>query len=456
MRNSVLVILSCLACALVARAEVTSPALLAPAVLSSQGSGRATAYPEQNKIITHEGKTHVAWLDADASGFWVRGRTLDRTTGEWGPVVTIGPAQDNHGGPALTIDSKGYLHIVYYPHHAPFRYQRSSRPNDLSTWEPVVEFGVESSYPVMVCAEDDTLILTARRAYDTAEGESKARMRMEQELWRKPAGGAWEYAGILIKPRFAGYANFGASLAWGPEGRLHLSARIYEITGVEGEKPLNTIGHMVSDDQGKTWKTLTGETLTLPVTPDTIGRVENNAEMARAPLNSGPLGVDRKGVPHLIYTANLDGVSHLYLATPAAPGGWAKRDLREYLPQEKKDWQIELGMGGGLSFSQDGRVTIVAVVLNPPPGERDPIKAWAHPTTEIVRFWSDDGLRTFQSEIVSKEDARQAHWLPNLERPTGHNEVPAIPGIIFTRGPAGGGLHDRNLNNEVHWTPGRK
>ena len=53
--------------------------------LSENGSGRATAYADYNKIITLEDKTHVAWLDSISEGFRVRIRTLDRNTN---PVVS--------------------------------------------------------------------------------------------------------------------------------------------------------------------------------------------------------------------------------------------------------------------------------------------------------------------------------------------------------------------------------
>ena len=85
-----------------------------PFLLSSEGSGRATAYLESPKIISFEGKTHVAWLDSPTEGFRIRIRTLDQKTGVWSKTYTVGVAQDNHGGPALTIDGEGYLHIVYY------------------------------------------------------------------------------------------------------------------------------------------------------------------------------------------------------------------------------------------------------------------------------------------------------------------------------------------------------
>ena len=67
-------------------------------LLSSSGSGRATAYLESSKIISHAGKTHVAWLDTPPEGFRVKMRTLDQVSGEWSAEVTIGEAIDNHGG----------------------------------------------------------------------------------------------------------------------------------------------------------------------------------------------------------------------------------------------------------------------------------------------------------------------------------------------------------------------
>ena len=89
-------------------------------LISKQGCGRASGYAEANKIITAKGKTHVAWIDSPTEGFRVRVATLNQKTGKWSPTYTAGQAKDNHGGPALTIDSQGYLHIAYFPHHDPF------------------------------------------------------------------------------------------------------------------------------------------------------------------------------------------------------------------------------------------------------------------------------------------------------------------------------------------------
>ena len=95
----------------------------------------------------------------------MRVRTLDRRTGDWSPTATVGEAYDNHGGPALTIDSSGFLHIVYYPHHHAMRYRKSKRPNDASEWGEEVLIGEGLTYPTFVCGQDDTLYLSGRRRF---------------------------------------------------------------------------------------------------------------------------------------------------------------------------------------------------------------------------------------------------------------------------------------------------
>ena len=148
--------------------------------LSRQGCGRASGYAEANKIVTAKGRTHVAWIDSPPEGFRVRVATLNRTTGKWSPTFTVGQAKDNHGGPALTIDSDGYLHIAYFPHHDPFRYRRSKRPHDASEWEEEIQFGERLTYPTMICSADNTLYFTARRSFSDRP--------WVVELWEKKPG----------------------------------------------------------------------------------------------------------------------------------------------------------------------------------------------------------------------------------------------------------------------------
>lgn len=435
------IFLSIVCGSVLAQAQSTAPGPSARFLLSSEGSGRATSYGEATKIVSVGGKTHVAWLDAIAEGFRVRVRTLDRRTGQWGPVVPIGDGQDNHGGPALIVDSKGYLHIVYYPHHQAFRYRRSVRPNDASEWGPEIKFGEALSYPVMLCAPDDTIILTARR-YDLTHTRPN-----EMELWRKPPGAAWERQGTILRSRTLRYAHFQDSLAWGPDHRtIHLSCRIYETSPTKDEVPFQTVGYLKSPDAGKTWQRSDGSPVVLPVTADTVDVLERGGGSTGKALYAGPLAVNAAGVPYLLYSVRTTEGARTYLCTPAKEG-WARRDLHPYLDEAWRDHNV--AMVGAVTFSDSGRATVVASVTKLGPGEID----WAHPSSEIVRFWSDDGMKTFRSEVLAPVDPKEPRWMPNLERPTGHNEIPDEPGIIFIAGGAGAGLHELQLNNRVWWQP---
>ena len=131
------------------------------ALISSRGCESATA-GTGNKIITYQGKTHVAWLDSNENGYFAVVRTLDRKTGTWSQTHTIGKSHDNHGRPAMTIDRQGYLHVVYGLHHNAIPYRRSLRPNDASAWTEPIVFGNKLSYPTLMCGADGALYLTGR------------------------------------------------------------------------------------------------------------------------------------------------------------------------------------------------------------------------------------------------------------------------------------------------------
>lgn len=426
-----------------------------PMLLSQTGCGRATAYWEQNKIVTVGDLTHVVWLDSDRCGFKVRGRTLDRISGIWSDLITIGDAQDNHGGPGLTVDSQGYIHIVYYPHHGTFRYRRSLHPNDLTAWLPELTFGEGLSFPSLICGPDDTLFLTARRGFQDAEGNPIETRPVEQELWTKPADGAWRKTGVLLRSRYPGYAQFATALSWGLDHRtIHLNCRIYEGNPFTRDSITNTIGYMRSMDGGQSWHKSDGTPITLPANADNIEALALNHGADGLKLNSGALAVDREDQLHIPYTEETPISSRLYLASLAPGSGWLRRDLSCYLPAAAKDWKVTLSMGGGMTFSDSGRATIIAVVLNPPLEDRTLQGEWGHRTTEVVRLWSDDGLQSFQSEFLSPPDATETHWLPNIERQTGHNQVPPEAGIIYTAGGPGAHVLDLEPNNHVWWRPG--
>lgn len=396
-----------------------------PMGLSEEGSGRATGYAEANKIVTWEGKTHAAWLDSPEGGFQVRVATLDRETGVWSAPMTVGQAYDNHGGPALTVDSKGYLHIVYYPHHHAFRYRRSKQPNDASAWEDEQRFGKELTYPTLVCGADDTLYFTARRRHWDRP--------YEVELWTKKKGGKWERKGAILRSRHKGYSHFQESLAWGPDHRtLHLACRFHEKSDKEAYGRIQTLAYMVSRDSGQTWESSEGKAIEMPASVDEIEVLERGGvDFARA-LRSGAMAVDGQGVPHLIYSIGEgEAPGRTVIARPTGDGSWEKLAMAESMPDKWKGWTLE--MAGGLSYTEAGVLVGVATVQRPKEGE----VTWGHATNEVVRFESRDGGKTFSFETMSVVSSEVSHWLPNIERTTGWNVVVGRPGILYTAGGPG-------------------
>lgn len=408
--------------------------------LSAQGSGRATGYAETNKIVTEGERTHVAWLDSVPGGFRARVRTLDRASGEWSPVVTLGRAHDNHGGPALTTDSRGFLHTVFGPHHHPFIYRRSRRPNDASEWHDAVRFGERLTYPTLVCGPDDTLYLTCRRSFRDRP--------WRVELWTKRPGEGWSGPRGILRSRYPGYAHFQEALAWGQDHRtLHLLCRFHEKSDDEAYGRIQTVGYLRSRDFGETWERRDGSRVELPASADDVEVLERGGVDADRILRAGGFATDPGGRPHGIYSVREGGRGRVFVAVPGDDGAWEREDLSGYLPEEYAD--RDLVMPGGLTFTAEGRRVVVATLQHP----QDDEKTWGHPTNEVVRLaWpagtaaGDRGEVSF--DLWSEPDAQRANWLPNIERSAGHHEVPEAPGIIHTVGPPGETNRDR-LENDV-------
>lgn len=407
-------------------------------LLSRNGCGRATAYYFSSKIITRGQKTHVCWLDSVPEGFRVRVRTLDRGSGEWSPTYTIGEAYDNHGGPALTVDRQGFLHIVYYPHHHPFRYRKSLRPNDASAWGKEVQFGQNLTYPTLVCGPDDTLYLTCRQSRGS---ETPWRLVM----WSKRTDGDWTGPTPLAASRYTGYAAFSETLCFGTQHRvLHLCCRFHEKSEAGAYGRVQSVGYMRSHDFGRSWSRTDGTRLETPLTaPDIETLVRGGLDQNRV-LDVGAMAVDENGHPHLVYSVREGSRAETTLAVHRGQGQWERTALSPFLPEELAPWG--LAAVSGVVLTPRGEIIVTAHLQR----ATDARAAWGHPSNEVVQLVSDDRGRTFRLRQVSPSDPTSAHWLCNLERSCGHNTLPDQPSLIYTAGPPGAGLKD-TLSNEVWW-----
>lgn len=403
-------------------------------VLSEHGCGRATAYSEFNKIVTIGARTHVSWLDSENGKFLVKIQTLDRETGKWSEVYTVGEAYDNHGGPSLTCDSLGYLHIVYYPHHHPFRYRRSVRPNDASQWGDEVQFGKKCTYSSMVCTADDKLVLVCRES---------GSLQWVLNLYEKPANGKWEGPRTILHGNApSGYTRWQAALVLGRDGKtLHMSFMLFERALTEVGY---AIGYLRSPDAGKNWQRSDGSGITLPATPATIEIVAGSTKV-EGPTNFRPgnIALDPDGVPWVIYSRMDSEPFEAWVARLTTEGKWQKIPLLPVIERKWKDRGVKTP--GSIVFGRDG--TMYVAVTTVKSGTGDDLAFWGHPTAEVALLVSKDRGRTFRLFDVSGADDSAANWLPNLERPT-RNEPIKVPALIYTHGPRGNTNKDI-MSNEV-------
>ena len=418
------------------------------ALISCFGSERATQ-GNGNKIVTVGDKTHIVWQDSVDEGYMARARTLNRKSGEWSGVYTLGKGRDNHARPTITADSRGFLHVIIGGHHSGLQYRRSLRANDVSEWTPAETFG-RTTYPILMCGPDDTLYVTGRH--------DKGWTGMD--FYSKPLGQPWQSHGLLVKkqPRFKYYAAYHNAMAWGPEKRqtLHMSVGFFlgdrQREGESGRTPqglYQAVGYMRSADAGKSWTRADGSPIKLPATSDTLDLIDSGERARDANDQPKPgiqhmgIGVDSQDRPYVVYVRHTPKPGNIQLVSPDERGGWEKRPLREAV---EKHWPGMVAIDGRVSMTRDDVLCLILTLapLDHPnanwnPGIHGRPEFWLRTEPNIQRLvWleSRDGGRTFTTRDVVPHKLDRGTLLPTLERPTGFHGPPAgeLPPLLYFEG----------------------
>jgi hypothetical protein len=368
-------------------------------LLSEHGSTRATRYAPTNKIVTVDGKTHVAWLDSISQTMIA---TYDHAKATWTTPVKVGDGHDNHGGPALTCDSKGVLHIVFGPHHGPFQHARSARPNDATQWIKLPNFGDNGTYPAMACDDQDALHIVYR-------GGAMPRKLVHQ---RRAKDATWTRPKILAEaPIKSGYTHFHNGMSIGPDNSLHVVYDIYHSGAAK------CAGHMMSRDRGKTWALADGSPLDLPVTP------KSNAFFKRidTALKTTGIACDSKGRPWI--SVNGPEIWH--------HDGKAWRRIEPGKLASTKLDGGKLGGDGPLNVDSKDRLYLIATL-----------------DRHVVLLYSLDKGRTFDLLRIFPPDEKLPHTGLSIERPTGHHTI-TVPWLLFSTGLKGPDCYGKGIFHQV-------
>ena len=294
-------------------------------LISHTGSERATG-GNGNKIVTFDGVTHVVWQDVSRRGYLNQIRSYHHDSATWTDTQTLNIGVDNHARPVITVDHSGYLHIVFSGHGSPVTYRRSTRPNDANEWTETETVG-SGTYPIIICAEDDTLYLTVRA------GDANS-----VDLYRKPPNGTWQKRAELItraQEYRGGYAAFHNRICLGPDDMLHFICTFYEGTGRMENRGLHqAVCYMRSPDCGITWETSDATPVSIPARPEQMDIIAQSTEKRHEPMpqpdvSGNGLIVSSDGTVHILCLSHRDRPGEIVLYEIDRSGNWEKTVARE-------------------------------------------------------------------------------------------------------------------------------
>jgi len=244
-----------------------------PVLISRKSLGQSGHSGAPSCLVSSGGKIHLVWAEATdpadkSPGVPTYAATYDRATGRLGPVRLVGygaPPNDVHNSPSITIDSRGFLHILTGTHNRPFQYTRSLRPNEASGgWTPAEPVGPDLSqtYIGLVCGPDDTLHLVYR-LWRQGEPPYPRSHYMSLAYSRKRPGRPWEAPRLLVVPPFSEYSVYYHRLTIDRRGRLFLSYDYWStLWFYRNDHWGKRRSLLLSPDGGTTWKLATGADLT--------------------------------------------------------------------------------------------------------------------------------------------------------------------------------------------------
>lgn len=410
----------------------TAVDLVSHTLLSTSGSTRATLYNWTSKILTHEGRTFVTWQDYLAAN---QIKTLDRATGDWSDTDTVGCGVDNHCGPALAMDSSGYLHVVTGSHgFSPFQHRRSRDPMDQSEWQHYRPVGDGPTYPSLVCDRDDQLHLAYRGCASKVEWMEHAPASHLMYQRARAEGGDWLPAAELVRTEEPyGYTQYGNSLCIDRRNRIHMV--FHMIEGHPVERGLR-VGYLRSESAGSTWTRSDGEQVPIPTGKNTFEVLE---EVEQGYIRVTNVACDSSDRPYTIVVDREDGDALLLWHDGRC---WNRRLLLEEVRQVRPEGFI--AADGTLTFDRHGGLYI-ALQTSAKVGD------WGSDGAEVVLLFSEDGGRNFSASQISRRGDRLPCWQPSLEMVSSfHQEAPEAPALTWTRGFRGTGCFSRDYS-EVHF-----
>jgi hypothetical protein len=175
------------------------------------------------QIVSTEERTHVAWHETEAGVERGGNRTFiasyDVEAGTWTEKTYVGPSRDDHGFPAVALDSEGYIHLLCGVHGTQVPYTHSTRPDDSSEFQPLeyIAGAKKATHLSFVCDLQDRLHLFFRDHIRMGPEDDRAGLSYVTR------NGEWSDARRIAHSPQPGYWRMCNHLSIDRQGRLFLN-----------------------------------------------------------------------------------------------------------------------------------------------------------------------------------------------------------------------------------------
>jgi hypothetical protein len=223
-------------------------------------------------------------------------------------------ALDNHGRPAMIVDGKGYLHLVFGGHGGYWRLGKnelgtpgkgkqthvvSKNPHDISSWEVLDNISPFGTYSQFVKMDDGDIYLFYRHGSHRSDWVYQ-KSTDDGRMFAPPVS-------VLKHKKQPSDPNIhDAWYAWFENGKGDsiTASYVYHPCRVKGHTKERYNGYyMKMNCRDESWENAAGEPLALPVTKEYAG--ENTLVCdtygTKVRSNHGTCRVDEEGNPHLFF-----------------------------------------------------------------------------------------------------------------------------------------------------------
>lgn len=315
-------------------------------MLTSQGSSRATAYHDSDKMVNTKDYLFVTYLEHFNGAEKVVVKRFNKKTSIWDEEYTFKNVKDNHGGGALVIDSKGFIHIIYGSHNSPLRYNKSNESYSVASWGELEILKGNYTYPSLAIDKNDNLYLVVRKdvrksnwslellkrnATNDSWGSAKTILVSNYKNWRNKSFKEEDFSVSN------GYVRFGKYLSVSEFNTLHLTFHYFEyvpkgvktFSNIKNNSSTYLVGHIFSEDGGNTW---VGGNSRVAKENLQIGEVnlidgDFNPELAKSNFSAGQHVTDGSKI-HFLYSKHYGKYTKQYIASSDYPyRTWNKHEI---------------------------------------------------------------------------------------------------------------------------------